>query len=187
MKSNARTTALIAMAIIAALSIWHIAVRTTGRVADDFKADGGEGAVRERDATGSDDVGGGEEPASPPPVATDDPLKALPVWEQEGIYWQRDWMASITNGVIRFPESGRDADSAEYAEYVHLALEAIRSQGMWKHIEAEGYRPTVNVYEENVIVAFHPPPPPAGATRGRGRVHRVIIDIKTKTAIKYWM
>ena len=98
-----------------------------------------------------------------------------------------------------------DPDSAEYAEYVQIALEKARTrQSPWvEGRRDEDWEITVDVYEVHAIVAFKTPPrsplpPPTIENNPDGSVtHRrtlrsggashylIFIDVKTKIKVRH--
>jgi hypothetical protein len=92
--------------------------------------------------------------------------------------WKITWDAAYTNGVVAHPNR-LNPDSAEAIEYVRIARTKVK-QG------DDILEPTVDIYDEGVIVAFpykiedvdgRPPPP------GTPFYYIVEIDIKTKTVV----
>ena len=175
----------ILVAIVVALLLWNATAPQSAVVAEASRTESrsirDEGNLAPTESANAVAVNEGIPSEAPHPPSA--PTNALPVWNVEINRWcdeaQVAYDAARTNGVVIVPESRLSPDSAEAIEYVRIAL-------MHPLLElfADGFKPTVDVYDENAMVAFlfaRPNP------QSRGRVYRVgIIDIKTKTVVRVY-
>jgi len=136
------------------------------------------------------------------------PRSALPVWILEMNRWETD-MGVVAPGrnlpeeAMAPPGTRLAPDSAEYAEYLKIALEATQTISWGEAVIDQGLETTVDVYEGHAIVAFKapprpPPPPPTierlpdGSVIHRNIIRRggvsyylIFIDIKTKNKVRH--